>query len=757
MAYERRGTAIYKYSYNPRALTTHMFSGRHNLARDSDGTLWALLQVSTVELYIMKSTDNGFTWEVVDDYWSSTAHYPRSNSAYNVNGPCDALMLCDKYNYLYSWHIRYIGLGSSWALYYGYLNTTDPAGTSDDYSTGVSWDAANMNGMFSMCHNTNTMYFLYPYKAGAIYPFYMRRISPRTVSISGSVSDNTGNNWEDVFDCCCNEDGEVFIVGVNINNGATAPTVEFIQYNESSISFGDAVVIDTTPSTSHFICDLAIAIDGYGTLCAVWGEMDDWPGSSTVAWRYAISKDKGLTWTVTDMTYETGYSAYKDAVMAEYCTRTDVIGGYDGGFLITYTQNDDSNTGVAQVEEITCEADSGGSLNNKYWWIFSDTTSYYVWYDVSSGGTDPTPSAPSGYPSTTSGIEVDITTDDTASSVATATQTAIDAEMDFSASVSGAIVTVTHSDPFPAKDAIDDGTNGTGWTSAWAVKVNGEGKPRSMVRRLSTDDGLTYTLGDEEDITNTPSDRNIAGAKFFDIAEGILMNLEEPGLVRCAFQEDEGNSKVQMSSIPIHIDQDILSVGPYPISYPSEDGSYTVETAGVDELLVSFNIVDDIGSNIDYYDKGYIGEYTTRYLNTFITKGTSVRILKYEPIQAVKTGDRSCYDYPDETWANIFIDPLSYGSPQVVEDPDNTTGYVEQDIRKVYLPPNLHLDRQFILNDGNFLKRTVWTMQYGGNEYELTQVVPRFINNQITHYDCNAYVVGPSYDPFSRVALPSET
>jgi hypothetical protein len=754
--YERRGTSPYKYAYDPRALTTHMFAGRHNVIRSANGDLWALLQASTVNLYLLRSQDEGFTWDIIDDYWDSTAHYPRSNSNYSVNGPCDSLLLCEKYDYLYAFHIRYIGIGGTWGLYYGWLNTGDIT-TSDVYSTGTSWDAADMNGIFSMCHNTNTMYFLYTYKNGTIYDLRMRRISPRTVSISGSVADGSGHNFEDVFDCCCNEDGEVFVVGLNINDGSSAPTVEFLQYTESSNSWGSPITIDTLPSTNDFVSDLAIAIDGYGTLCATWGEMDAFPGSSTVALRYAISKDKGLTWTVYDVSDETGWSPYKDAINAEYCTRTDVLGGYDGGFLITYTQDQDSGTSIAEVTEVTCEADSAGSLNDKYWWLFTDSKSYYIWYDVASGGTDPTPSAPSGGPSTTEGIEVDIATGASASAVATATETAIDGNSAFSASASDDVVTITHETAGAVKDAEDDGTNGTGWTDAWDVKTQGKGFARSLVRHLSTSDGSTYTLGDQYDITNSPSSWSVTGAKFFDVSEGKLMNLEEPGLARAIYNVGEGNSNVQSSSIPIDIDQDVLKVGPYPIDYPSEDGSYTVETAGLDELLVSFEIVTGIGSNIDYYDEGYTGEYTTSYLDVFTKHGTSCRILKYEPLQDVLTGDRSSYEYPDETWANIFIDPLTYKSPQIVEDAGNTIDYVEQDIRKVYLPPDLHLSRSFILNDGNFLKRTVWILEYGGNEYELTQVVPRIIDNQITHYECNAYVVGASYDPFSRVVLPSET
>lgn len=632
MAYERRGTAIETHVYNPRALITSMFSGgRHNTVRTSDGKLWAALQSSTVNLYLYMSDDEGFSWEQIDDYWTSTAHYPRSQTNLWDNGPLDAVMVCEKYDWVFLFHIRHIGAmgAGNWCLYYGYC-AIDGTGSAD-YNTGVNWADTRQSGGFIMCHNKHTMYYLYTYYDNVSnWDLKMRRISPRTVAVSGSVGETT-KNWSDVYAMCCNDDGEVFVLGCH--GGAAIPnTVEFVQYTESSLSFGTPVTIDTAPDNASDFCDFSIAIDGYGTLCAVWGEMDSWTASTTVAWRYATSVDKGLNWTKVDVSNETGWTPFRDDIATgtaspakQFVTRTDIIGGYDGGFLITYTQ-------------------------------------------------------------------------DNASSV-----------------------------------------------------------PKSLVRRLTTPDGTTYTLQDQEEIANVPTADVIAGAKFFKVAEGQLMNIAEPGLVRAAWQVDEGNSGIQDSSIPITIDQDILSIGPYPIEYPSEEAGWTVETAGADELLVTFAIIEGTSNNIDFYDEGYTGDYTTKYYDAFVTHGTSIRVLCYEPTQNAQTGDRSSYDEPTEIWVNMFIDPLSYKTPNRVENADNTTDYVEQDIRRVYLPPDLHISRSYILNKGNYLKRTVWLMIFDGNEYELTQVVPRLMDNQITHYECNAYVSGPSFDPFSRTTLHSET
>jgi hypothetical protein len=81
--------------------------------------------------------------------------------------------------------------------------------------------------------------------------------------------------------------------------------------------------------------------------------------------------------------------------------------------------------GTAEAMSVDTVADSSGSLNNTYFIFYTNaSTAYYVWYNVASGGTDPTPSPPAGVSYT--GIEVAISTDATANAVASATETAID-------------------------------------------------------------------------------------------------------------------------------------------------------------------------------------------------------------------------------------------------------------------------------------------------------------------------------------------
>lgn len=116
-----------------------------------------------------------------------------------------------------------------------------------------------------------------------------------------------------------------------------------------------------------------------------------------------------------------------------------------------------------EITQVVCRPDEGGSLQNKYFFINAievDTTTdvgykiveYYVWLDVSSGGSDPSLTGKTG-------IEVNISTDDNAATVATAVKNALDALSNFSASISSNVVTVTNTNRGSVTDASDFNTN----------------------------------------------------------------------------------------------------------------------------------------------------------------------------------------------------------------------------------------------------------------------------------------------------------
>jgi hypothetical protein len=93
---------------------------------------------------------------------------------------------------------------------------------------------------------------------------------------------------------------------------------------------------------------------------------------------------------------------------------------------------------IYEVTKVITTSDSSGSLNSTYFNLYAgnDYIKYYVWYDVSGTGVDPSVSGAVG-------IEVDISTDDDASVVALATKLAIDAVSEFNVTVAGNAVNIT--------------------------------------------------------------------------------------------------------------------------------------------------------------------------------------------------------------------------------------------------------------------------------------------------------------------------
>lgn len=120
----------------------------------------------------------------------------------------------------------------------------------------------------------------------------------------------------------------------------------------------------------------------------------------------------------------------------------------------------------AEITDITCEADTSGSLSGEYITLDDPTTQYYAWFDVTGkGSADPALSGKTG-------IIVTIAADASANTVATAVKDAIDAESDFGATVASAVVTVTNANNGAAADA----TNGdTGWSVSPDVTTQGSG------------------------------------------------------------------------------------------------------------------------------------------------------------------------------------------------------------------------------------------------------------------------------------------
>lgn len=124
---------------------------------------------------------------------------------------------------------------------------------------------------------------------------------------------------------------------------------------------------------------------------------------------------------------------------------------------------------TAQIQTIKCVADVSSSLQNKYF-LFHDSAGVkrYAWFNVATLGTDPAPAG--GW----TGHAVAISSNDTASAVATALAAVLTAVSGFDAAASGAVVTLTATAIGYAQPAIDSVAAPTGF--AFKVTTLGQTK-----------------------------------------------------------------------------------------------------------------------------------------------------------------------------------------------------------------------------------------------------------------------------------------
>ena len=131
-----------------------------------------------------------------------------------------------------------------------------------------------------------------------------------------------------------------------------------------------------------------------------------------------------------------------------------------------------------EVTKITTTADSSGHLSGRSFFINAieaDSTTdvgfkiveYYVWMDVDNGSSDPSHSGKTG-------VEVNISANDTANTVATAVKNALDALSNFSASVSTNEVTVTNANRGSVVDASQPSSGSTGFTISTTTQGTGQ-------------------------------------------------------------------------------------------------------------------------------------------------------------------------------------------------------------------------------------------------------------------------------------------
>lgn len=208
-------------------------------------------------------------------------------------------------------------------------------------------------------------------------------------------------------------------------------------------------------------------------------------------------------------------------------------------------------TNVAQVQKITCVADVSSSLNSKYFFLYAaDGSKHYIWIDINNTGVDP---APAGFSGTSAEVAAANATN---AQVATAIQLAIDGLADFTATVSGAIVTVTDVATGYAPAMHDPATAGT----AFAFEVTTLGDTEEELGCLEGDIEIAFTQA-KIDVTC----HETGATKVASFVGGL-----EEATVSCAMLETtfaklkKVLAKTQGSMIPVGAGgTEVLGIGTY--------------------------------------------------------------------------------------------------------------------------------------------------------------------------------------------------
>ena len=177
--------------------------------------------------------------------------------------------------------------------------------------------------------------------------------------------------------------------------------------------------------------------------------------------------------------------------MAEAAARGNLDGVLDiqavTGVAGNMTVNIAAGDAIAEQTTVMCY-EAATLAGGEYFTLSSPTTDYYVWYNIDGASADP---AVAGM----TGIEVAISSGDTALQVATSTATAIDAIGDFGAIASNTSLTITNATAGAVADAADNGTNFTIMTASNGMDTVTAGS------ETVTMDGAVMTIRIEDGVT----------------------------------------------------------------------------------------------------------------------------------------------------------------------------------------------------------------------------------------------------------------
>lgn len=155
-------------------------------------------------------------------------------------------------------------------------------------------------------------------------------------------------------------------------------------------------------------------------------------------------------------------SQFRNGPGLQEVTELQTVGDGTGAYEVTKVLTRADLQGVEEVTSITTRADVGSNLGGTFFLIYDISGSVAVWFNVGGANTQPSSGA-------NRSIQVNISANDTAPTVATAVQTTLNADAEFNATVLSNVVTATSVTKLSVADAVDGGIP-TGFTISTPVQ-----------------------------------------------------------------------------------------------------------------------------------------------------------------------------------------------------------------------------------------------------------------------------------------------
>lgn len=289
------------------------------------------------------------------------------------------------------------------------------------------------------------------------------------------------------------------------------------------------------------------------------------------------------------------------------------------------------------------------------------------------------------------------------------------------------------------------------------TRLNSSGYARPYVHQCTYESGGHvggYSIGEAKEcgaaVGPWDADNHMIGPLFFKPPADMLMNIDPVQNLYIGYQIGEGTqiyaSFAQASCKSTGLVLEKLD----EIAYPLTDSyTYGDESAGTGEIVASITILNTPIGHEDFYSNGYTGQNTDLAVDAFVKEGTAITIEQYEPKDDAYIGGRTAYENPIKHVVKCFIDSSSWNSPNQALNRADYDEFIDRDLRKIYLPPAFFMEYNLNSSKSETVQQTIYLAKFDSFTYEIRQVVPNFVNNEIIYWEANCYNVG-NFDVWSR-------